>query len=177
MRSILQFVGVIAVLSLLASPAMAWETVTSEEGGFSVDLPTEPFEVANTMPTTNGETEVVFYIAQSEATPGVAFFVGFASYPGGEEIDAEAELNAAVDHFLETGGGNLQSSQEIEVEGGIGREITATSDEGIMAHLRTFIIEDTIYFLAVSAPGGDLPLEEVKTFHNSFVLEASEVAP
>jgi TonB family protein len=149
---------------------VSWREFTHEAGNFSVMMPDKPFELSQTVESEIGKIPVHTFTAQ-EGT--LIYLAMYAEYPIALDTPgtAKTSLNNARDLMLSKRNGKLISETEISFGKYAGRELKAKVDGGVMRS-RTYIVNQRMYMLMVSAAGDDnlkqLDLKKVDDFFVSF---------
>jgi regulation of enolase protein 1 (concanavalin A-like superfamily) len=168
---------VLALAVAWGPPALAqsaWETVTSKEGQFTVEMPVKPNITRSRTRTGPGGTVRVLMIGcKTEAGGYFAFKVEFPT-PIARGVEEQA-LDAQRDDFAEQWNGRVISEKKVRAEAKIGRDFTVrgrpVEEVGILTiRIRQYLAGRAIYAVAVvSAPNRELP-EDAGWFLGSLAI-------
>jgi regulation of enolase protein 1 (concanavalin A-like superfamily) len=168
---------VLALASTCGPPALAqapWETVTSKEGQFTVEMPVKPNITRSRTRTGPGGTVKVLMIGCR--TEAGAYFAYKVDFPTPIVRGAEDEvLDAQRDDFAEEWHGRVTGEKKVRAEAKIGRDFTVrgrpVEDVGILTiRIRQYLAGKAIYAVAVvSAPNRELP-EDAGRFLGSLAI-------
>lgn len=165
----------VALAGLTACGEITWETFTSEQGGFSVQMPGTPKEETQSMDVGVSTMTLYLYTIQSGSSVYVA---SYAEIP--EELlqflDPETMLPLVAESAFGGIGGAIDDQREITLGEYTGLEATGTATfEGIEATIRGrfFIVDNKLYQLFAAVPSGQ-STDDVDTFLNSFSLLEAE---
>jgi regulation of enolase protein 1 (concanavalin A-like superfamily) len=172
--------GVLRATDPNAGVGRPWETVSSREGDFTVDMPAKPAFTASRTHRGPGGTLSIFTVGcQTAAGTYLAFRVAFPTAvvrPGTEE----RELDAERDRLAEEWNGKVVSEKRVRAEGKIGRDFTIRGrpedEAGVLTiRVRQYLVGRAIYVVAViSRPNGGLP-EDAGRFLGSLALGENKV--
>ncbi len=162
MRSIVALV----LLGLLAAcyPALDWREIRSDEGRFSVLLPSKPR--IESMPLSAARPEVLLHQWSAQARK-TAFAIGYADLPPSDSTAGTTLRNALLHNIS----GKVVRDDRVEAGGMPGRETVAEGrigDSPVTLHLRTFSVDVRLFQLAVLGPAEDFQPSEIETFFLSF---------
>jgi regulation of enolase protein 1 (concanavalin A-like superfamily) len=145
-----------------AAAQMPWQTVTSAEGQFSVEMPTQPtFTKTKTRNGPDGQVKVLtlgcetasgLYLVYKEDLPT-------AIVKGTEDVQLDAER----DELAREWSGKVLGEKKVRAAGRLGRDYTIRgkplTGTGILTvRVRTYLVEKTIYsVIVVSAENRELP--------------------
>src|SRR5262249_35281004 len=180
------FVSAIAVLAQAPPPKPApsgtipgvpptmvvasWQEFKHEAGNFSVMMPNKPLEMSQTVESEIGKVPIHTFTTQ-EGT--LSYLAMYAEYPIALDTPgiAKTSLDNSRDLMLSARNGKLISETEISFGKYAGREMKAKVDGGVIRS-RTYIINQRMYILLVSAAGDDGPKQldskKVDDFFGSF---------
>ncbi|HEX5272673.1 MAG TPA: DUF1349 domain-containing protein [Gemmataceae bacterium] len=177
----MRLLPVLVLAALLPSQAPAqskWETVTSKEGGFTVDLPAKPDIQRTRSRTRNGATTGVMTLGCK--TAGGIYMVVKVSFPTPIVRGAEdAALDAERDDFASEWNGKVVSEKKVRANGKPGRDFTIRGkpldDTGVLTlRVREYLDGKAIYaVMVISAPNRELP-EDAGRFLGSLALGAAK---
>ncbi len=162
------FLLVLFLAAVCTDPARAqgtWETVTSKEGQFTVEMPKKPnLSQTTTQRGPGGSFKLLMIGAETNDGEYLAFKATFSEKI--EEPSAiDTQLSAARDGFAEMWNGKVISEKKVRAEGRLGRDFTIRGKpEGAtgvcLIRVRMYLVGNAIYSVAVIAPPGvELPLE------------------
>jgi preprotein translocase subunit SecD len=153
----------VLVLPALAQPT-AWETVTSKEGQFTVEMPTKP-SYSRTR-TRNGPGGKIQTLMIGCDTPGGVYIAYKIMLPTAVVRGAEdRELDAERDSFAQEWNGKVISEKKVRAQGRLGRDFTIrgkpAEETGVLTiRMREYLIGKAVYAVAVvSAPNRELPVD------------------
>jgi regulation of enolase protein 1 (concanavalin A-like superfamily) len=153
---------------VLVLPALAqtpaWETVTSREGQFTVEMPTKPSY--SRMRTRNGPGGKIQTLIIGCDTPGGVYLAYKIVLPTAVVRGAEdRELDAERDVFAQEWNGKVISEKKVRAQGLLGRDFTIRGkpdkETGVLTiRIREYLIGKAVYAMAVvSAPNRELPVD------------------
>jgi regulation of enolase protein 1 (concanavalin A-like superfamily) len=188
-RQVVDFVGRLPAMRLFAlfaivvlagacappAPAQApWETVTSKEGQFTVEMPVKPSVTRSRTRTGPGGTVKVLMIGGK--TDAGAYFVYKVEFPTAIVKGTEDEhLDAERDLFAEEWNGKVIAEKKVRAEGKVGRDFTIrgkpAEGAGVLTiRIREYLTGNAVYAVAVvSAPNRELP-EDAGRFLGSLTI-------
>jgi hypothetical protein len=164
----------IGVWVLPSSAQPAWEVVTSKEGQFSVEMPTQPsINKTRTRKGPGGTVKVLTIGCQTEGGTYLAYRIDLptAVVKGAEE----AELNATRDDLAQEWNGKVIAEKKVRVDNRVGRDFTVRGkpieEAGVSTiRVRLYLSGKTIFaVVVVSAPNRELP-EDTGRFLGSLTL-------
>jgi regulation of enolase protein 1 (concanavalin A-like superfamily) len=170
---------VAAAWSLSASAQMAWESVTSKEGGFTVEMPAKPsLTSSRTRKGPGGTVKILMIGCETKAGAYIAYKIELptAVVKGAED----EELDTERDEFAKEWNGKVISEKKVRAEGKLGRDFTIRGkpekDTGVLAvRVRTYLVGKAVYaVLVVSAPNRELP-EDAGRFLGSLAIGEGKV--
>lgn len=142
----------------------AWETVTSKEGQFTVEMPTKPS--INRQRTRNRAGGKVQTLMLGCATSGGVYIAYKITLPTAIVRGAEdRELDAQRDDLAQEWNGKVISEKKVRAQGRQGRDFTVrgkpAEETGVLTiRIREYLIGRAIYVVAVvSAPNRELPAD------------------
>lgn len=168
-----------ALLALLgpAPPAAAqteWETVTSKEGQFTVEMPKKPdIDKTRTRKAPGGTTKVMMIGCKTDGGTYTAYRIDLptAVVKGAED----AELDAVRDDLAQELNGKVLTEKKVKAGLRVGRDFTVrgkpAEETGVVtARVRMYLDGKTVYAVAVvSAPNRELP-EDTGRFLGSLTI-------
>jgi regulation of enolase protein 1 (concanavalin A-like superfamily) len=151
------------VLPAFAQPA-DWETVTSKEGKFTVEMPTKPsLNRARTRNRPGGKIQTIMIGCE---TPGGVYLAYRVLLPTAVVRGAEdRELDATRDYFAQEWNGKVIGEKKVRAQGLRGRDFTVrgkpAEEAGILTiRIREYLIGRAVFAVAVvSAPNRELPVD------------------
>lgn len=155
---------VIAVVALFAlsacTPEFDWRELTSNDGGFSVLMPSKPRYEERSLADAPG---VTMHLWSAHAAKSV-FGVGYADYP----VAGTRLLDATRDALVANIRGRLLEEKPITSNGLAGLELTAESDDRVL-QARLLLSGTRLFQLVALGPKKDLrnAAEEVDLFLSS----------
>lgn len=156
----------LAVVSVLPAFAQTpeWETITSKEGKFSVEMPTKP--TFSRTRTRNGPGGKVQTLMTSCATPGGAYIAFRILLPTPVIRGAEDKaLDMERDDLAQEWNGKVISEKKVRGQGLLGRDFTVrgkpAEETGILTvRVREYLVGKAIFAVAVvSVPNRELPVD------------------
>ena len=165
---------------LISSPGFAagsqWETITSAEGGFTIDMPAKPtMKESESHPTRFGLTRFFMLGCHTDDGGFIVFRIDFpAGMPRGVEQGA---LDSIRDSFAQRWHGRVVSEKKVFARGNPGRDFTIRGNpegDGIaFVRVRLYMVGRSMFAVAVvSPPNQELP-EETGRFLGSLALGGS----
>jgi regulation of enolase protein 1 (concanavalin A-like superfamily) len=169
--------AVVALAAAGTPPAPAqtpWETVTSKEGQFTVEMPVKPTITRSRTRKGPGGTIRVLMIGCT--TDSGAYFASRVDLPTAVVKEAEEEqLDAERDRLAEEWNGKVIGEKKVRAEGRRGRDFTVrgkpAEETGVLTvRVREYLAGNSIYaVLVASAPNRELP-EDAGRFLGSLAL-------
>jgi len=134
--------------------------------GFTVLMPPNPQKNERTQDTPGGPVQV--HIAQAQ-DPSGKYLSSLSEFPKGSlnKVKSKDLLDSLQQATVQSIGGTLTNSQDIQVGGLAGREFSATDPEGSQVTARVFVGDSRVYTLAGTYPKGEVP-PSIKQFLGSF---------
>ena len=134
--------------------------------GFTVLMPPNPEKNERTQDTPGGPVQVHIASAQD---PSGKYMSSLSEFPKGSlnKVKSKDLLDSLQRATVQSMGGTLVSSRDIQVGGLAGREFTATDPEGSEVTARVFVGNSRVYTLAGTYPKGEVPAS-IQQFLGSF---------
>lgn len=134
--------------------------------GFTVLMPPNPEKNERTQDTPGGPVQV--HIASAQDASG-KFMSSLSEFPKGslDRVKSKDLLDSLQQATVQSMGGTLVNSQDIQVGGLPGREFTATDPQGSEVTARVFVGDSRVYTLAGTYPKGQVPAS-IQQFLGSF---------
>ncbi|HET9155994.1 MAG TPA: hypothetical protein VFN91_04965 [Myxococcaceae bacterium] len=134
--------------------------------GFTVLMPPNPEKNERTQDTPGGPVQV--HIAQAQ-DPSGKYMSSLSEFPKGSlnKVKSKDLLDSLQQATVQSMGGTLTNSQDIQVGGLAGREFSVTDPEGSQVTARVFVGDSRVYTLAGTYPKGEVP-PSIKQFLGSF---------
>jgi hypothetical protein len=134
--------------------------------GFTVLMPPNPEKNQRTQETPGGPVQV--YIAQAQDAVG-KYMSSLSEFPKGslDKVKSKDLLDSLQQATVQSMGGTLVNSQDVQVGGLAGREFTATDPSGSEVTARVFVGNSRVYTLAGTYPQGQMP-GSIQQFLGSF---------
>jgi regulation of enolase protein 1 (concanavalin A-like superfamily) len=176
------FALVLAAVS--GPPALAqsmWETVTSKEGPFTVEMPKKPsFSRTQTRKGPDGAVKVFMTGCDTPAGGYIAYRIELptAVVKGAED----AQLDSERDSFAKEFNGKVISEKKVRAEGKLGRDFTIRGKPGeepgvVTIRVRLYLVGKAVYaVMVVSAPNRELP-EDTGRFLGSLAIGTTKPRP
>jgi regulation of enolase protein 1 (concanavalin A-like superfamily) len=164
----------LVLTAALSGQAPEWETVTSKEGQFTVEMPTKPsMSRTRTRRGPGGTVKVLMIGCKTEGGAYLAFKIEFPTpvVKGAEN----AALDEERDSFAEEFNGKVISEKKVRSAGTLGRDFTirgkAAEETGVQTiRVREYLAGRGIYVVMVlSAPNRELP-EDAGRFLGSLAI-------
>jgi hypothetical protein len=146
-----------------------WITFESPEGGFRVELPSEPESNVQSVPSQAGPLEAAVFTVEVDADTG--YIVAYTDYPEEVlEVEPGTVLDGAVQGAATNVSGTVESSTKLTVEGFPAVDYVIAVDGG-RVEARAILAGSRIYLLqrAASQPDQD----EFRRLVDSFELLAT----
>jgi regulation of enolase protein 1 (concanavalin A-like superfamily) len=169
--------SLLILAAVCTAPAWAespWETVTSKEGQFTVEMPAKP-NVTRTRTRTGpgGTVKVLMIGCKANGGAYVALKVELPTpiVRGAEDTELDAERNDLAEEW----NGKVISEKKVRAEGKVGRDFTIRGqppeEKGVLTiRVREYLAGRAIYAVAVlSAPNRELP-EDAGRFLGSLTI-------
>jgi hypothetical protein len=145
-----------------------WQTYTSQDGGYSVELPGKPHEEIRRVPGPTTSVLMRYVATQAPDRSGV-FGVAYLDLPPAiqDPRAAAAQMECTPQRLK----GQLLSKYDVNVQGYRGREYKVQREQGVTT-VRTLLVGRRIYELIVNAPSQNEGGEVRERFLSSFKLLA-----
>jgi regulation of enolase protein 1 (concanavalin A-like superfamily) len=150
-----------------------WETVTSKEGEFTVEMPVKPTITFSR--TRRGPGGTLRILTVGCETDGGLYFVHRVDFPGVVRGPEDQLLDATRDGLAEDWNGKVISEKRVRAEGKLGRDFTIRGkpfDETntVTIRVRQYFVGRSVFAVAVvSRPNRELP-EDAGRFLGSLAL-------
>lgn len=155
-----------------------WETITSKEGGFTVDMPVKPtINVSRSRGGPGGTMKYFLLGCQTDDGLYLAYRIDMpAALP---ENLVERALNAQRDHFAEEWNGKVVHEKRVSAQEHDGSDFTIEGkpdENGVFTiRVRQYVVERSIFAVVVfSPPDGELPVDSGR-FLGSLALGEAKV--
>lgn len=168
MRALIAAIFLVTLTSCY--PDLDWREIHSEEGRFSVLLPSKP-QIEN-RPLATDRPDILMHQWSARAR-STAFAIGFADLSG-SDISAHLKFREALVRNIS---GRVIGVTNVSTNGIAGDEAVAegrVGDAAVKLRLRTFSLNSRLYQLAVLGPTNDFRPDEVDTFFLSFKFVPGE---
>jgi hypothetical protein len=134
--------------------------------GFTVLMPPNPQVDQRTQETPGGPVQV--HIAQAQDT-SAKYLSSLSEFPKGslDKVKSKDLLDSLQQSTVQSMGGTLVKSQDVQAGGLAGREFTATDPQGSEVTARVFVGDSRVYTLAGTYPQGQMP-GSIQQFLGSF---------
>jgi len=134
--------------------------------GFTVLMPPNPEKNERTQDTPGGPVQV--HIAQAQ-DPAGKYMSSLSEFPKGslDKVKSKDLLDSLQSATIQSMGGTLVNSQDVQVGGLAGREFSATDPQGSEVTARVFVGDSRVYTLAGTYPQGNMP-PSIQQFLGSF---------
>jgi hypothetical protein len=142
--------------------------------GFTVLMPPNPEKNERTQDTPGGPVQV--HIASAQDASG-KYMSSLSEFPRGslDKVKSKDLLDSLQQATVQSMGGTLVKSQDVQVGGLPGREFTATDPQGSEVTARVFVGDSRVYTLAGTYPKGEVP-GSIQQFLGSFQPPAGATA-
>jgi hypothetical protein len=151
-----------------------YKTFKSEDGAYSVSVPTKMESDINTLNTPAGPVSIYMHFARDKNL-GIEYGVSHYKLPDALKSHVAGDgikvyFDNMINGMLQDNGGKLAGKKNIEFRGypGIECEIKLPKDKVIKA--KTYFIKNTIYQIIVNCFYEDLDNKKVRDFFDSFEL-------
>jgi len=147
-------------------PANAQLVPFQGANGFTVLMPPNPEKNERTQDTPGGPVQV--HIAQAQ-DPAGKYMSSLSEFPKGslDRVKSKDLLDSLQQATVQSMGGTLVNSHDVQVGGLAGREFSATDPQGSEVTARVFVGDSRVYTLAGTYPKGDIP-PSIQQFLGSF---------
>jgi hypothetical protein len=134
--------------------------------GFTVLMPANPEKNERTQDTPGGPVQV--HIAQAQDQAG-KYMSSLSEFPKGslDKVKSKDLLDSLQQATIQSMGGTLVNSQDVQAGGLPGREFSATDPQGSEVTARVFVGDSRVYTLAGTYPQGNIP-PSIQQFLGSF---------
>lgn len=134
--------------------------------GFTVLMPPNPEKNERTQDTPGGPVQV--HIAQAQ-DPAGKYMSSLSEFPKGslDKVKSKDLLDSLQQATIQSMGGTLVNSQDVQAGGLAGREFSATDPQGSEVTARVFVGDSRVYTLAGTYPKGNMP-PSIQQFLGSF---------
>jgi len=161
-----------ALLAGCGGGEAAWTEFKSEEGGFSILVPSTPTEETQTQETELGNIDVHMFTSEEE---DVAYMVGYNLLPAAilEVSSPDPMLDGACNGQVSSTGGTEVSRKEITLGTYPGRELEIRVEDtsGIKTlHTYIYLVEDKLYQILVVGGKDQSTAPDTIKFLDSFKL-------
>ena len=168
MKSLKRILLITALFGTLASSLTAmqssnWVKFAPPGGGFSVMMPREPQELAQT--PVAGFTSHVY----GEAVDGVVYVCLYGDYDPSVHLNPEEELAANRDNFLKAVKAALTATKKIELDGRAGLEFSGENAQSTYQS-QVYILGNRVFQIAVELPKGAGDAANASRFLKSFAF-------
>ncbi len=171
----LVIIGLVIFFTVKAFSGSGWQTFTSPEGGFTVELPGKIQTRQQVTPTPVGA--VTTYMFAAEASRTEAYAIGYADYPGAilaappERIFDEAAASG-IAGMANTPGfrGRIAEQRSINLDGHPGRETVIDIPGKGTGVLRLYLVRNRLYMLLALGKSISPSSSNVTKFFDSFKL-------
>ncbi len=170
---------VLASTSAPASAQVAWQTITSKEGDFTVEMPVKPIlNKTRTRKEGSGNAKTILIGCKTDAGAYFAYKVILptAIVKGTEDAELDAERDAIAKEW----NGKVTGEKKIRAGDKIGRDFSVRGkpDKGegtLTIRVREYLYGNSVLLVAViSAPNRELP-DDTGRFLGSLTLGAAKV--
>jgi hypothetical protein len=156
-------------------PPAGWQSFVSQEGGYTIWMPGQVSTKTTPVPTELGT--ITAHLASVTRKNG-ALLVIYADYPAvALKANPQKILAGARSGAVKRLGGQLQGEQKITINGFPGLAFSALATAGkeksfMQAHV--YLVRQRLYQLIVVGPQKEKSADEIKTFFNSFTIQAKK---
>jgi regulation of enolase protein 1 (concanavalin A-like superfamily) len=165
--------GVVRPTDPNAGLGRVWETVTSKEGGFTIEMPVKP-TIAYSR-TRRGPGGMLRILTVGCETDGGVYLAYRVDFPGVIRGPEDRLLDATRDGLAEDCNGKVISEKRVRAEGKLGRDFTIRGtpfdDSSVVTiRVREYFVGRSVFAVGViSPPNQDLP-EDAGRFLGSLAL-------
>ncbi len=158
--------GAAAGAAVAGQPANAQLVPFQGANGFTVLMPPNPEKNERTQDTPGGPVQV--HIAQAQ-DPAGKYMSSLSEFPRGslDKVKPKDLLDSLQQATVQSMGGTLVNSQDVQAGGLAGREFSATDAQGSEVTARVFVGDSRVYTLAGTYPKGQMP-PSIQQFLGSF---------
>lgn len=151
-----------------------YKTFKSDDGGYSVTIPTLNKSDIKTLNTPAGPVNVFFQLARDKNL-GIEFGVSYFKLPEimknrMKKDDINLFFDNTIDGMLKDGGGKIVSKQNVQFKNFPGKECEFRTSDDKYVKVKLFIVKDTAYQIIVNCFPVDRNNKKVREFFNSFEL-------
>lgn len=170
-RTLLSIVVVASLLAACGGPS--WQEIKAPEGGFRINMRSDPLVEKHDLQTPIGKVTGYWYSTEQQ---GSVFGVGYADYPAEFVSNAPPQKVLAIvrESWLKRIDGKLQGDgTELRLEGNPGMEFIATGKfKGRDAYLRgrLYLVGNRLFQVVVLGDKETIPLSDINQFMGSFKL-------
>lgn len=157
--------------------ARLWETITSKEGGFTVDMPVKPsLNISRSRTTRSGPSKYLVLGCNTEDGVYLAFRIDIGTAIPRNMV--ERVLDAERNYFAQEWHGKVVREKRVLAQGQAGRDFTIVGkpdEDGVCTiRMRQYLVGRSIFAVAVfSPPESELP-EDAGRFLGSLALGESK---
>ena len=158
--------GAAAGAAVAGQPENAQLVQFQGANGFTVLMPPNPQKDERTQDTPGGPVQV--HIAQAQ-DPAGKYMSSLSEFPKGslDKVKPKDLLDSLQQATVQSMGGTLVNSQDVQAGGLAGREFSATDAQGSEVTARVFVGDSRVYTLAGTYPKGQMPAS-IQQFLGSF---------
>jgi len=157
--------GAAATGAAMAQPGSQLVPFQSQ-GGYTILMPPNPQQSERTQESPGGPVQV--HIAQAQDSSG-KYLASDSVFPQGslKKIQPKDLLDSLQQATVQSMGGTLVGSRDVQAGGLPGREFTATDPQGSQVTARLFVADSRVYTLAGTYAQGQMP-GSIQQFLGSF---------
>ena len=149
-----------------------WRLYASVDGGFSIDLPSDPSDISREQPAPDGPVRVHALECRPTFTAW-SYGVSWLDRHDPDAANAPAKVLAVIQReTLEKLKGTLVAERDLALEGNPGRQFELKAS-GRRVVERFYMVRSRLYFLCIDAPEIDMPADgdRFRGFLDSFKLD------
>jgi hypothetical protein len=164
--------SVLSILPLQSAQAAPWKTIAPKNANFSVSLPGTPKATKNVDKDKDGSVTTDYDWSLEQ---GVNFYmVGYQEHPASTAklMNGDALLDEVVKSMMGESKGKITRQKKIALSGFPGREVMATTPDGVALAAKLFWAKNRLYLLMGGHPTKDAAAaKNTNTFLQSFKLQ------
>ncbi|HET6977313.1 MAG TPA: hypothetical protein VFI24_13375 [Pyrinomonadaceae bacterium] len=153
---------------IAAMDSAGWVKFTSDEGNFSVLVPSAPEEKSETTDSSHGPYTTHLFIVRGQTI----YLIGWVDYDPSFNFNRVAELEANRDNFVKGLNAKLLSTRPTTIDGYSALEFTAETVDKIFKS-RVYMVGRRPYQIVIGSPKGEDDAANVSRFFRSFKVSTN----